>query len=158
VGTTNSNQFPHRRSFGTGAGGTFLVKLSRKGSLLLYSNLLHGAAGTGIAVDRSRNALITGGAVAQGFSTTSGVFQDTFAGGGSDAFVAKFNDSGSALVYSTFFGGNGDDIGNGIALDATGHAFITGKTSSTNLRVTPKALQTTRRGSSDAFITECFSL
>ena len=156
VGTTNSNQFPHTRSFGTGTGGTFLVKLSLAGRSLLYSNVLHGAAGTGIALDSSRNALLTGGAVAQGFPTTSRAFQRTFAGGVSDAFVTKFNDRGSALVYSTFFGGNGDDIGNGIALDAAGHAFITGNTSSTNLRVTARALQTTRRGPSDAFVTEFF--
>lgn len=83
-------------------------------------------------------------------------FQRIFAGGVSDAFVTKFNDNGSALVYSTLFGGNGDDIGIGIALDSKGHAFITGKTSSTNLSVTREALQTTRRGPSNAFVTEFF--
>lgn len=156
VGTTSSNQFPHTRSFGAGTGGTFLVKLSPGGRFLLYSNLLHGAVGTGVALDSSRNAYITGAAMAQGFPTTSGAVQRTFGGGTSDAFVTKFNSNGSALVYSSFLGGNGADIGNSIALDAARHAFITGNTSSTNFRVTPGALQTTRHGPSDAFVTEFF--
>ena len=156
VGTTNSNQFPHTRSFGAGTGGTFLVKLSPGGRSLLYSNLLHGAVGTGVAVDSSRNAYITGAAMAQGFPTTSGAVQRTFGGGASDAFVTKFNSNGSALVYSSFLGGNGADIGNSIALDTARHAFITGNTTSTNLRVTPGALQTTRHGPRDAFVTEFF--
>jgi uncharacterized repeat protein (TIGR01451 family) len=156
VGTTNSNQFPHTRSFGAGTGGTFLVKLSPGGRSLLYSNLLHGAVGTGVVVDSSRNAYITGAAMAQGFPTTPGAAQRTFGGGSSDAFVAKINSSGSALVYSSFLGGNGADIGNSIALDAARHAFIIGTTTSTNLRVTPGALQSTRHGPMDAFVTELF--
>ena len=53
-------------------------------------------------------------------------------GGSVDAFVAKFNASGSALVYSTYLGGSGDDYGLGIALDSSGNAYVTGYTVSTN--------------------------
>ena len=118
--------------------------------------LLHGATATSVAVDGSRNAFITGGAVAQGFPTTAASVQPTFGGGASDAFVTKFDRTGSALVYSTFFGGNGADIGNSIALDTAGHAFIAGTTSSTNLRVTPATMQSRLRGLSDAFLTEFY--
>lgn len=155
VGTTDTNQFPHAHSFGTGTGGTFLVKLGPKARSLQYSTLLHRAVGTGIAVDDSHNVFITGGAVA-GFPTTAGVVQPKFGGGGSDAFVTKFNTSGSALVYSTFFGGSNTDIAEGVALDAAGHAFIVGTTSSSNLRVTPATMQSKLHGSKDAFVTEFY--
>jgi uncharacterized repeat protein (TIGR01451 family) len=155
VGTTNSNQFPHTHSFGAGTGGTFLVKLSPTGHSLLYSTLLHGAAGTGVAIDSARNAYVAGAALA-GFPTTAGAVQTAFGSGASDAFITKFNSSASALVYSSFFGGNGADVANDIALDSARHAFITGNTASTNLRVTPGALQSTRHGPGDAFFTEFF--
>jgi uncharacterized repeat protein (TIGR01451 family) len=154
VGNTNSNQFPHSHGFGTGTGGIFLVKLSPGGRSLLYSSMLHAAVGTDVAVDGARNAYVTGAAAATGFPTTTGALQRTFGGGSSDAFITKFNSTGSALVYSSLFGGNGSDVANGIALDAARHAFLTGRTTSTNLRVTPGALQSTRHGPSDAFLAE----
>ena len=46
--------------------------------------------------------------------------------------MAKLNPAGSALVYSTYLGGSGDDDGHGIAVDAAGNAYVTGDTSSTN--------------------------
>ncbi len=156
VGNTSTNQFPHSHGFGTGTGGAFLVKLSPEGHSLLYSTMLHGAVGSSIAIDGARNAYITGATSAPGFPTTSGAVQRTFGGGASDAFITKFNSSASALIYSSFFGGNGADVANGIAIDAAAHAFITGKTTSTNLRVTPGALQSTRHGPSDAFLAEFF--
>src|SRR5262249_44325219 len=53
-------------------------------------------------------------------------------GGGYDAFVAKLNASGSALVYATYLGGSGDDVANGIAVDLAGNAYVTGWTYSAN--------------------------
>ncbi|MGH8865755.1 MAG: SBBP repeat-containing protein, partial [Burkholderiales bacterium] len=54
----------------------------------------------------------------------------TFNGGG-DAFVAKVNAAGTALVYAGYIGGDGLDVGSGIAVDNKGNAYVTGSTSST---------------------------
>jgi hypothetical protein len=59
-------------------------------------------------------------------------FQPVIRGGLVDAFVTKLNPTGTALVYSTFLGGNGDDFGHGITVDAAGNAYLTGQTSSTD--------------------------
>ena len=74
-------------------------------------------------------------------------------GGGGDAFVAKFSAAG-ALVYSSYLGGLGNDIGNGIALDSTNNVYITGNTDSTNFPTTPGAYQTVNAGNTDCFITK----
>src|ERR1041384_7695884 len=70
--------------------------------------------------------------------------------GNLDAFVAKLNQTGNELVYSTYFGGNSDDIGNGIALDKNGYVFITGDTLSSDL---PRSsVSKSANGNADAFI------
>ena len=88
-----------------------------------------------IAVDQAGNAYVTGYTVG-GFPGTAGsLIQSTYGGGlfyGSDAFVTKLNAAGTALVYSTYLGGSGDDFGDGIAVDPAGNAYVTGQTSSSN--------------------------
>ena len=88
-----------------------------------------------IAVDPAGNAYVTGYTVG-GFPGTAGsLIQSTYGGGlfyGSDAFVTKLNAAGTALVYSTYLGGSGDDIGIGITVDPAGNAYVTGQTSSSN--------------------------
>jgi hypothetical protein len=86
------------------------------------------------------------------FPVTAGAPQTAFGGGFTDAFITKLNASGAALVYSTYLGGTSDDDGFGIALDATGNAYVTGQTSSTNFPTTPGAFQTSFGGVSDAFV------
>jgi uncharacterized repeat protein (TIGR01451 family) len=73
------------------------------------------------------------------------------AGGGGDAFAAKINASGSALVYSTYLGGSSDDLGQGIAVDSSGNAYVTGYTFSTDFP-TANALQPNSGGGIDAFL------
>jgi len=103
--------------------------------------------GTSIAVDPSGNAYITGSTCSLDFPVTPGAFQTT-CGGGGDAFVSKLNATGSALVYSTYLGGSGLDLGYGIAVDATGSAYVTGQTGSSDFPTTPGAFQTTYHGCS----------
>src|SRR5439155_11608247 len=79
-------------------------------------------------------------------------FQTTF-GGFFDAFVTKLNPTGAALVYSTYLGGSGGDGGDGIAVDASGSAYVTGGTGSLNFPTTTGAFQTTL-GGFDAFVTK----
>jgi len=123
---------------------------------LFYSTYLGGSirdGGQGIAVDGAGNAYLTGLTNSSNFPTATGAFQST-PGGGFDAFVTKLNAVGSALVYSTYLGGSGDDLGLGIAVDAAGNASLTGYTTSTNFPTTPGAFQPTSGGSADAFVTK----
>ena len=70
-----------------------------------------------------------------------------------NAFVTKLNPTGSALVYSTYLGGSGADGGNGIAIDSTGNAYVTGVAGSTNFP-TMNPLQPANAGNDDAFVAE----
>jgi hypothetical protein len=87
---------------------------------------------TDIAVDGSGNVYVTGFTEGRGFPTLNG-YQTTIRGD-VDAFVAKYNSSGT-LIYSTFYGGNGEDVARAIAVDGTGRAYVVGATKSTNLAV-----------------------
>lgn len=140
-----------------GAEDAFVTKLNATGSALLYSTFLGGSGqeqgSTGIALDASGNAHVTGHTFSANFPTTAGAF-DTTANGGTDAFVSKLNQSGSALFYSTYLGGSQNDNANGIALDLTGSASATGGTDSSDFPTTPGAFDTTLDGSSDAYVTK----
>jgi hypothetical protein len=68
-----------------------------------------------------------------------------------DAFVLKLNSTGSGVIYSTYLGGSGEDRGFRIAVDATGNAYVTGDTDSSNFPLA-NALQGSKGGSSDAFV------
>ena len=139
-----------------GGGDAFVAKLNATGSALVYSTYLASASGNGIAVDSNGNAYVTGDAGALTFPTTAGAFQT--APMGFDAFITKLNPTGSALVYSSRFGGNLDDFSRGIALDASGNAYITGWTvcrSTICTFPTVNAFQPNfAGGNNDAFVTK----
>ena len=108
-----------------------------------FTTFLGGAAheaGNGIAVDGAGNSYIAGTTQSPDFPTTAGAFRRTgSAQNNSDVFVTKLNPAGTALVYSTFVGGSNLDFGNGIAIDASGNAYVTGTTKSSNFPVTGSA-------------------
>ena len=123
--------------------------------VLGYSTLLGGSSndvGLGIAVDPQGNAYVTGSTISSNFPVSPLPVQGQRAGV-TDAFVAKLSPSG-VLLYSTFLGGSGDDIGNAIAVDAAGNAYVGGTTNSLNFPVFPVlgAFQTTLRGGPDGFV------
>jgi len=137
----------------------FVAKLNPAGSALIYFTYLGGAdgdAGSGIALDASGNAYVMGYTSSSNFPTTTGALQTTFAGGFYDAFVTKLDPAGSTLVYSTYLGGSGRDIGNAIAVDTDGNAYVTGSTESVDFPRTLGAFQTTiaGTGSTNAFVTK----
>jgi len=138
----------------------FVTKLNPSGSALVYSTYLGGpgcAIGTGIAIDSAGNAYVTGSA-GPGFPTTPQAFQTTYGGPGNtsvgDAFVAKLNATGTALVYSTYLGGFSGDIGNGIAVDAGGNAYVVGQTVSNDFPTFPSGGVCSDLSNSADFVTK----
>jgi Beta-propeller repeat len=117
----------------------FVAKVKADGSALVYLGYIGGAGGfsdvgQGIAVDKDGNAYVAGTTYSDQATFPVMVGPDlSFNGGGSDAFVAKINASGKALLYCGYIGGAGFDQGNGIAVDSFGNASITGNTSSNEM-------------------------
>jgi hypothetical protein len=139
-------------AYGGGSGDAFVSKINTSGSALVYSTYLGGSSndyGEGIALDSAGNAYVTGYTVSTDFPTMNPLQPAN--GGNDDAFVAKLNPSGSALVYSTYLGGNSIDQGHGIAVDSAGSAYVTGFTASKNFP-TINPLQRTFGGGYDAFV------
>jgi hypothetical protein len=144
-----------------GSADAFIAKINPTGTALVYSTYIGGKRtefAFSIGIDSLGNAYIGGTTGSSNFPVTAGAFQTTCGGGCSngtpDAFVTKLNSTGSALVYSTFVGGTGDDRGYAIAVDSTGEAFVTGKTTSANFPTTAGAFQTTRPGTTSIFVTK----
>jgi len=137
-----------------GSVGAFAAKLSASGSVLAYSTYLGGGGtnyGMAIAVDSSANAYVAGFANSLNFPVTTGALRGTFGGGCYDGFVTKLNASASALLYSTYLGGSGGDTARGIAVDASGAAYVTGHTESADFPV-QGAIRAQKAGASDAFV------
>jgi len=155
TGRTNSINFPIQSPFQPASGGgddAFVTKINAPGSAPVYSTYLGGGAfdqGLGITVDSSGNAYVTGGTGSPNFPMSNSL-QPVY-GGGADAFVTKFNAAGSALVYSTYLGGSGDDQGSEIAVDSSGNAYVRGITSSANFP-TRNPFQPTNGGGQDLFV------
>jgi len=159
TGQTASLNFPTTSSGvqTTNGGGTdvFVTKLNPSGTSFVYSVYLGGNDndfGSGIAVDSSGDAYITGYTSSANFPTTSGAYKTSYVGN-TDAFLAKLDPSGTTLVYSTYLGGSGIDYGRAVAVDASGDAFVTGFTQSGDFP-TMNPLQGSFGGVSDAFVTE----
>jgi len=121
----------------------FLMKVNATGNSLVYSTYLNSGthASPIITPDSGGNVYWTGGTWWPNFPTTSDAFQTKYGGGGSDAFVAKLNPTGTALLFSTYLGGSGGDQGAIIAADAAGNAYVVGTTDSSDFPTTPGAFQ-----------------
>jgi len=134
----------------------FITKLEPSGSAFVFSTFLGGDSleqAWGLALDSSENIYVVGDTRSENFPVTAGVFQSANAGG-QDTFVSKINASGSALVYSTYFGASGGEFAGDIAVDASGNAYITGDTNSLDFP-TKNAFQPTCRSCpshTDAFV------
>ncbi len=168
AGVTYSTDFPTvnpLQSANAGNGDGFVAKLNNTGGGLTYSTYLGGSALdqiNGIALDSSNDAYTVGTTSSSNFPTKN-PFQSACAScsvGPSDAFVSKIDTAGSALVYSTFLGGSGAELGFSVAVDSVGNAFVSGQTASTDFPVAnyPNyAFQTCSScssGGTDGFVTE----
>ena len=125
--------------------------------MLTYSTFLGGSGYDyvyDIVLDSLNNTYMVGKTDSLAFPMTPTALNTTYNGGESDLFVTKLDSSGSSLIYSTFFGGSGEDIGFGIDVDAYNNTYITGKTSSTDFPTTQNALNKASLGKNDIFITK----
>ncbi len=116
-------------------GDAFVAKVNAAGTALVYCGYIGGSSfdyGYDIAVDTAGNAYITGETYSTEASFPVTVGPNLTHSGGRDAFVAKVNTAGSGLSYCGYIGGYGDDYGNGIAVDSSGNAYVTGTTGSTS--------------------------
>jgi hypothetical protein len=143
--------------------GTISVtKLDPTLSTILYSTHFGPAdtgsgvanSATGIAVDSSGDAYVTGYTSSPSFPTTPGAYQTTLGDSAqSNVFLMKLGPTGG-IGYSTYLGGNAEDQGNCVAVDAAGSAYVAGSTQSTNFPTTPGAYQQPEAGSFAAFVTK----
>lgn len=154
TGSSQSSNFPLQSALQSGYGGggqAFVVKIDASGTSLAFSTYLGGSGGSSgsdIAIDSSGNAHVVGYA-GSNFPTQSPL-QGAYAGN-VDGFVAKLNSSGSALLWSTYLGGSARDEVSGLALDASGAVYVTGRTDSSDFP-TASAFQGTLAGGKDAFV------
>jgi hypothetical protein len=142
----------------TKIGGTapYVAKLNPSGTAMVYATYLGGSAndeGKAIAVDAGGNAYVAGVARSSDFPTRNPLRPAL--SGLTDAYVAKLNPSGTALVYSTYLGGSADERGFGVAVDASGQAVVVGWTKSADFPVTPGVFQS-RIGYVDPAISNAF--
>lgn len=160
VGQTASTNFPTRTPIETDVdnNGTdvFVTKLAATGNALVYSTYLGGGdvdLGTSIDVDGSGAAYVTGSTASTNFPTTAGAIETDTGNAGTDAFLAKLSPAGTALAYSTYLGGAGEDFGTAVVVSGSGEAYVTGHTTSTDFP-TVSPLQTDAGDSNaDVFVT-----
>ena len=131
----------------------FVLKLNAQGNALIYSTYLGGSANdsaVGLAIDASGNTYVTGGTKSADFPATPTAYLSS-SSGNTDAYLTKLNSTGSALLYSTYFGGSDTDRGSSVAVDSVGNAYITGFTASLDFPL-ENAFQSNTGGSFDAFV------
>jgi hypothetical protein len=154
TGVTASRNFPLANALQStlaGAKNAFVFKLNPAGNTLVFSTYLGGTGSdtaNAVAVDGSGNVYITGDTTSAAFPVTG---LQTTKRGGQDAFVAKLSGDGSRLLYGTYLGGTYDDHAAAIAVDASGTAYVTGSTYSTDFPLA-QAWQGQTGGGQDAFV------
>ena len=159
AGAAVSNDFPAVNAFqpklgGPGINDAFVAKLNSAGSAILYSTFLGGSSeeeAYALAVDQAGNAWVTGRTNSSDFPLVNSIQATRSA---FDIFVTEISPAGSAVLFSTYIGGNGTEAGRGIAVDSVGNVHIAGDTTSTNFPV-KNAIQNQNGGggvAQDAFV------
>lgn len=135
----------------------FVSKFNKTGTDLTFSTFIGGSSndeGMSIALDKGGDFFISGMTKSTNFPTTTGSFQPVFGGGLYDNVVVKLDSSGSALLYSTYLGGSGNENYSSIVCDSLHNVYICGYTNSTNFPISVGAFQSANAGYSDAFVTK----
>ena len=170
-GTTSSSNFPTVSAYQPTSGGdsdAFVAKIDTTkfgAASLVYSTYLGGKKdeeGNGIAVNTLGEVFISGTTESKStggtpFPVTAGAYQSSL-NGEEDAFLTRLSAAGNSLIYSSYLGGDKDEKGWGVALNGTSTAYITGASESKSgvgaFPTTVGALQSTRAGEEDAFLSE----
>ncbi|HLK40296.1 MAG TPA: SBBP repeat-containing protein [Polyangiaceae bacterium] len=169
TGSTGSSDFPTKGAVdgalaaGDASNGSntdaFVAELDPSGSALVYATYLGGTAedvGTGVAIDGSGNAYVTGWTRSFDFPTKNALFPGLMQGDEappqSDVFVAELATGGASLVYSSYIGGSSDDVATGIAVDESSTAYVTGYSASLDFptRRAVRDMSTTTGGDADS--------
>ena len=161
AGSTGSTDFPTvnpiQANNSSDNWDAFISKLNPSGTALVYSTYLGGTgidSVDGIAVDGSGNAYVVGDTASTNFPRV-GARQSTYGGGARDGFISKINSTGSALVFSTYHGGSGEDYAESVAVDAAGNVYVGGYTASTTDFPLASARQGTHGGGTyDGFVSK----
>jgi uncharacterized protein (TIGR03437 family) len=159
VGTTLSPNFPTASALQPNRSGTaadaFVAKVKPDGSGFVYATYLGGGAADralAVAVNAAGQAFVTGQAGSTDFPTANALYPALKQS--SDAFVARLKADGSALDFSTYFGGTGTDQGSAIALDGAGHVLLTGSTTSADFPLVSPFQPAKGGGGNSAFVTK----
>ena len=154
AGVTHSTDFPVSpgalQSTNT-AYANFIAKVKPAGDGLAFATYF--AGGINAIAPGPGGDVFVSGIVVDGFQTTPKAAQSVYGGSFGDAFAARLNASGTALLYATYIGGAGYDIGQSMAVDAAGNAIIVGSTGSTNFPLAAN-VQRISQGGAEAFITK----
>jgi uncharacterized repeat protein (TIGR01451 family) len=170
AGVTSSNQFPtsttaFQPKYGTEGDG-FVSKLDADGAELVWSTFLSGKDGNPFAFDRANdvaldadeNVYVAGDTLSRDFPVSAGAFDVQCGKNGTctqtDGFVVKLSPDACALLYGTYLGEEDADAARALAVDARGHAHVTGFTRDNQFPVTPDAFQSERKDAADAFLSE----
>lgn len=154
TGDTFSNNFPLQMAIQSSLSGgqdAFLTKLNPNGTIL-YSTYFGGSnndAGIDVAVDTDNNAYLAGTSNSTNLLAKSALQRNL--AGGQDAFLTKIDPTGANLIFSTYLGGQGDDILSSIGLDPLGNVYLAGATFSTDFPIT-KPVQDKNKGMNDVFV------
>ena len=161
AGCTASTDFPgvgggSLQGANAGDDDAFVTKLDAAGSAIVYSTYLGGSGddcATALAVDAAGSAYVAGYTSSATFPGVTGSSLQPTNAGGMDTFVTKLDAAGTAVVYSTFLGGSGDDGASSLALDAAGSVYVAGVTTSASFPGAGAAsLQAANAGGEDAFV------
>jgi hypothetical protein len=139
TGYTESDDFPStvgafQNSIGLSHHDGFLVKLDDGGDALLYATFFGANGATdpaGVAIDSAGNAYVTGHTFAGNVPVSPGA-QPWSGNGQGDGFLVKFDANGAHTTFGTYVGGPAADAATSVAVDGTGHAFVTGWTRSSS--------------------------
>ncbi|HEY0079881.1 MAG TPA: SBBP repeat-containing protein [Pyrinomonadaceae bacterium] len=158
TGVTRSSNFPTANAFQSALNGPsdgFLTKISATTTPAFAYSTYFGGSGedssNGIAVNASNEPYLALGTSSTNLPTVNPI--QAANAGGIDAFIARFNAAGSALIFSTYLGGSGGDAGLSIALDPALSMYVVGRTASTNFPVL-SAVQNANGGEQDAFVSK----
>jgi hypothetical protein len=164
TGQTPSPDFPTKNAFQPDHAGNpyindaFVAKFdptASRDASLVYSTFLGGSGddrGLAIAVDSEGYAYVTGETFSTDFPTLNPLQAD-HRGDQANAFVAKIGPGGDTLVFSTYLGGNGDNLASAVALDAMNNIYLTGYTTAADFP-TMNPIQSSLHGSSNALVVE----